>query len=110
VAGALWLWKGALYAGFAYDAVLNCLLVGFVFSMIFAHAPIVFPAVLRLRLPFYQGLYLPLALLHGSLLVRLAGDLVGMAVLRQIGGILSTVSSLGFFAALQAGQFVIGEP
>lgn len=109
VAGALWLWKGALYAGFTYDAVLHCLLVGFVFSMIFAHAPIVFPAVLRLRLSFYQGLYLPLAQLHGSLLVRLAGDLVGMAVLRQIGGILSTVSILGFFAALQAGRFVIGE-
>ena len=76
--------------------------------MIFAHAPIVFPAVLRLRLPFYQGLYLPLAQLHGSLLVRLAGDLVGMAVLREIGGILSTVSILGF--ALQAGRVVIGEP
>ena len=69
--------------------------------MIFAYASIVFLAVLLLRLPFYQGLYPPLALLHGSLRVRLAGNLVG--------GILSAMPILGFFAA-ETGRFVIGEP
>ena len=74
---------------------------GFCLLMIFAYASIVFLAVLRRRLSFYQGLYPPLVLLHGSLRVRLAGNLVG--------GILSAVPILGFFAA-QAGRFVIGEP
>ena len=37
------------------------LLLGFVFSMVFGHAPIVLPAVARLRLPYHPVLYLPLA-------------------------------------------------
>jgi hypothetical protein len=44
--------------------------VGFVFSMVFGHAPVILPAVLRVRFPYHPVLYLPLALLHASLAVR----------------------------------------
>jgi hypothetical protein len=70
-AGAAWV--ALPYAGFGLrDAALHALGLGFVFSMIFAHAPIVLPAVARVRLPFTPFFYAPLALLHVSLVLRLA--------------------------------------
>ena len=38
--------------------------LGFVFSMVFGHAPIIFPAVLRVAVPYHPVFYVPLALLH----------------------------------------------
>jgi hypothetical protein len=38
--------------------------------MVFGHAPVILPAVLRVKLPYHPALYAPLVLLHGSLLVR----------------------------------------
>lgn len=38
--------------GAAYDAALHAVLLGFVFSMVFGHAPIIFPAVLRVAVPY----------------------------------------------------------
>jgi hypothetical protein len=60
-----------------YDAALHALLVGFVFSMVFGHAPIIFPAVMRVRIPWSPLFYLPLALLHLGLLLRVGGVLLG---------------------------------
>ncbi len=51
----------------AYDAALHALTLGFVFSMVFGHAAIIFPAVLRVAVPYHPTFYLPLALLHLSL-------------------------------------------
>ena len=75
-AGALvLLGAGELAPGTAgYDAALHALLLGFVFSMVFGHAPIIFPAVLRVTVPYHASFYLPLALLHLSLILRLGGD------------------------------------
>ena len=61
----------------SYDAALHALTLGFVFSMVFGHAPIILPAVLRVAVPYHPTFYLPLALLHVSLIVRLAGDATG---------------------------------
>jgi hypothetical protein len=69
-----------------WDASLHALLVGFVFSMVFGHAPVILPAVLRVTFPYSAALYFPLALLHASLLVRIAGDFAGSAALRAAGG------------------------
>ena len=54
--------------------ILHVLFVGFVFSMIFGHAPIIFPAVLGVRVTYRPVFYLPLGLLHASLVVRMVGD------------------------------------
>jgi hypothetical protein len=72
LAGYFWLGLGgALMAlSTAYDAALHSLFLGFVFSMVFGHAPVILPAVLRVRFPYHPVLYLPLALLHASLAVR----------------------------------------
>jgi hypothetical protein len=72
LAGYFWLAVGgALIAlSMAYDAALHAIFVGFVFSMVFGHAPVILPAVLRVSFPYHPVLYAPLALLHGSLAVR----------------------------------------
>jgi len=61
------------------------LLVGFVFSMVFGHAPVILPAVLRVALPYSPVLYVPLALLHASLAARVAGDLAANGSWRAAG-------------------------
>ena len=72
LSGYAWLaFGGALLAtATAYDAALHAIFVGFVFSMVFGHAPVILPAVLRVPLPYHAALYVPLALLHLSLALR----------------------------------------
>lgn len=96
--GLIGLWIGAQAAGFYYDAFLHSIFLGFVFAMIFAHAPIIFPAILNLPIRFSRLSYLPLILLHASLLLRIAGDLLLLHPLRQWGGMLNGVTILVFLA------------
>lgn len=72
IAGYFWLGLAGVLMALetGYDAVLHAIFVGFVFSMVFGHAPVILPAVLRVRFPYHPVLYLPLALLHASLAVR----------------------------------------
>lgn len=72
-----------------YDAALHALFVGFVFSMVFGHGPMILPAVLGVRLTYHPVFYLPLALLHLSLGLRLAGDLLDVTLSRQWGGMIN---------------------
>src|SRR6266498_3023653 len=68
VGGGIILASGGLRPGAAsYDAALHALGLGFVFSMVFGHAPIILPAVLRVNVPYHPTFYGPLALLHVSL-------------------------------------------
>lgn len=96
VGGALQLIYGATYAGPLYDAVLHTVFVGFVMSMIFGHAPIIFPAILGAPINFYPAFYAHLALLHFSLLLRVTGDLTNQVELRKFGGLLNEVAILMF--------------
>lgn len=97
VAGALWLWMaGQFNAGFGYDALLHTVLVGFVFSMIFGHAPVIVPGVLRRPFPYSPVLYVPLAALHLALVVRVLGDAAHHAGLRMWGGLFNEVAVIGF--------------
>ncbi|BFO21058.1 hypothetical protein SHKM778_74460 [Streptomyces sp. KM77-8] len=45
---------------------MHAVFLGFVMSMIMAHAPVILPAVLRRPLPYHPGLALAAWLLHGS--------------------------------------------
>jgi hypothetical protein len=98
VSGVLALLQGGAMAGPRYDAMLHALFLGFVFSMIFGHAPVIFPGVLGVRVPFQQSFYGHLALLHASLVLRLVGDLAGWLPARQWGGLLNVVALLLFLA------------
>ncbi|HET7364064.1 MAG TPA: hypothetical protein VFJ70_10905 [Burkholderiales bacterium] len=79
LAGYFWLGVGGtlLALTVAYDAALHAIFVGFVFSMVFGHAPIILPAVLGAAFPYRPILYLPLALLHVSLALRMWNTQLG---------------------------------
>lgn len=96
VAGYFWIGvSGALalvYAGsYAYDIMLHALFLGFVFSMIFGHAPVIFPTLLGREMRFLSSFYVHFALLHFSLLLRLIGDF-GMFRLQAWGGLLNAAA------------------
>ncbi|MCL5677413.1 MAG: hypothetical protein M1602_06075 [Firmicutes bacterium] len=96
VAGVQALTFGGVVAGVRYDAILHAIFLGFVVSMIFAHAPVIFPAVLGVTMPYRPAFYGHLALLHLSLLLRIAGDLAGSVTWRQWGGMLNVIALLLF--------------
>src|SRR5262245_49248428 len=101
VGGVLtWRFAGIL-AGPYYDAMLHAVFVGFVFAMIFAHAPMILPAILgQATSPYQPTLYGPLLLLHASLLLRVSGDLLGWWPGRQWGGLLNALAVLLFVGSL----------
>lgn len=96
VGGIFHLYFGALYAGPFYDAALHAIFVGFVISMIFGHAPIIFPAILGARVIFSPVFYVQLILLHLSLIVRVSGDLLNSQMVRKWGGLFNEVAILLF--------------
>jgi hypothetical protein len=87
--------------------------VGFVFSMIFGHAPIILPSVLGIALPFHRTFYAHWALLHLSLVLRVGGDLAGWMPGQQWGGLGNALAILLFLAntvrAVAAGQGGLSE-
>lgn len=99
-AGLTWLLAGDPGRNVAtYDVALHAVFLGFVMSMIFGHAPVIVPAVLGLRLPFWRGFYGHLALLHAALLLRLVGgDAFGIRLAWQVGGAGTEVAILLFLA------------
>ncbi|MFD6164036.1 hypothetical protein ACFWFR_02525 [Oerskovia sp. NPDC060287] len=97
VAGTIWLLAGRQATGPGYDAVIHAIFLGFTISMIMAHAPVILPAVLRVRLPYTPLMYGPAVLLHLGLLVRLGlGDARDLPVAHQVGGILNVAALLAF--------------
>jgi hypothetical protein len=100
ISGLLQLYFGALYAGPYYDAALHAVFVGFVISMIFGHAPIIFPAILGVPIHYHPAFYIQLILLHLSLIIRLLGDLMNHSDIRRWGGLLNEVAILLFFGMI----------
>lgn len=96
ISGVIHLYFGALYAGPFYDAAIHAVFVGFVISMIFGHAPIIFPAILGVPVAFYRAFYVQLILLHLSLILRVTGDLTNLVTIRKWGGMLNEVAILLF--------------
>lgn len=116
LSGYVWLLAGGLigllisplHPGSSYDAFLHAVLVGFVFSMIFGHAPVIFPAVTGFRIPYHSAFYLPLALLHLSLVIRIGGDLASIADWRTSGSALNALA-LALFILNMATAVVRGK-
>jgi hypothetical protein len=99
LAGGIVLVFGLSPGARSYDAALHALGLGFVFSMVFGHAPIILPAVLRIRVPYHATFYVPLTLLHLSLLVRLVGDGTAQFAWTRTGGLLNALALLAFIAS-----------
>ncbi|ULA61908.1 MAG: conserved membrane protein of unknown function [Nitrospira sp.] len=98
VSGLAAMLYGGVPVGPQYDAMLHAFFLGFVFAMIFAHAPIIFPAVLGARMMYRPLFYVHVLLLQTTLVVRLVGDVAGWGVGRQVGGLLNAVTLVLFLA------------
>jgi hypothetical protein len=96
-AGMIWIVEGLEFGGTGYDSGVHAIFLGFVMSMVFGHAMIVLPSLTGLSFPWNPALWLPLALLHLSLVLRVIGDLGGNFAVRRWGGVLNA-ASLALFA------------
>jgi hypothetical protein len=108
LSGYLWLALAAL-AGLAggflpgeplHDAAMHAIALGFVFAMVFGHAPIIVPAVARVKIAYRPLFYLPLALLHLSLALRVGGQLADSFALRQWGGLANAATLVVFILTI----------
>jgi hypothetical protein len=85
LAGLFGLWYGFPTAGPIYDGLLHMLFVGFVFSMIFAHASVIIPSLSGKLVSWHPYFYFPLMLLHVFLTVRIIGDMMLVPAIRIVG-------------------------
>lgn len=87
---------------FAYDIIVHTFFLGFVFSMIFAHGPVILPGVLGLPVkPYHPLLYVPLVLLVASVVLRI---IAGMNLLpheaRQWSAWMTATAMVFYFVTL----------
>jgi hypothetical protein len=98
LSGVLLVLFGADFGGLRYDAVLHAFFLGYVFSMIFGHAPVIFPAILGRGMSYRPAFYLHVILLHLFLAIRIGGDLTTQIMPRHWGGLFNTLTLLVFLA------------
>ncbi len=99
VGGIAWM---ATAAGIpARDAALHALGLGFIVSMMMGHAPVILPAIARVKLLFGGFFYVPLVLLHASLLVRLGAGFSDFGWRAQ--GASANALAIALFVATAAG-------
>jgi hypothetical protein len=105
MAGYVWLIVTALWllfwpdAPYAYDAALHSFFLGFVFSMIFAHMPIIFPGIFKINISLYHPvLFVAFTLFQLSIVARVVGDALLQNELRRYGVMVNGISILLFFA------------
>lgn len=102
LAGTLWLVLGEPTSTPVYDTTVHAVFLGFAMSMVLAHAPVILPAVVRRPLPYTAWFWLPLALLHGGLVVRFAGNAAGIETATRVGGAIGVTSLLALVAVALA--------
>ena len=106
IAALIWIFASPLQGGnlaeHSYDLMLHTVFVGFVFSMIFAHAPVIVPAVLGVKLPFRTSFYVPLVLLHFGMVLRLIGAAGDNTHLWRCGGVLNELAIVLYLALAAA--------
>ena len=100
ISGGLSLIYGHAVASFYYDAFLHTLFLGFAFSMIFAHAPIILPSILGVSLTYHPVFYVHVALLQVSLALRVIGDIGVWVDVRRWGGLLNVAVILLFMGTM----------
>ncbi|HMQ78300.1 MAG TPA: hypothetical protein PKE39_00925 [Ignavibacteria bacterium] len=104
ITGYVWLVLTGLFFAFGayfgsfYDASLHAFFLGFVFMMIFAHAPVILPAVLNLKIsPFGKSLYIWYILLNVTLLFRVVAVFPEVARYKMWAGMFNGIAIIGFF-------------
>jgi cytochrome c5 len=97
VSGMAAVFYGSVKAGMIYDVILHAVFLGFVFSMIFGHAPMILPSVMGVTMNYSPHFYGHLILLHISLLLRVGGDLSTWQDGRRWGAMLNAIVLVLFF-------------
>jgi hypothetical protein len=109
LSGYLWLLVGGIFLttmmnasldNYQLDAAIHSIALGFIVSMVIGHAPIIFPAIMRVAIPYSDRMYAPLVLLHLSLAIRISGDLLADQAMRSLGGSLNVVALLVFIITI----------
>lgn len=84
-----------------YDLFLHTFFLGFAFSMIWAHAPIILPAVLKLKnRPYHPMLWIFWGLFQSTLIARVLTSYGNMQEGRMLTGLLNGISILIMLLAL----------
>ncbi len=103
-AAAWGLWRAAQDLPLAGPGPLHALLLGFVFAMVFGHAPIVLPALLRRSIATPMALAAaPVIAMSLGVALRAAGDLLGSGPWRAAAASLQALAIVGFAAVMVAG-------
>ncbi|WP_425953474.1 hypothetical protein [Xylanimonas sp. McL0601] len=98
VPALVWTVRGPVLTGFGYDVVVHTLTIGFVLSMILAHAPVIVPAIIRRPMPYHPALWAVWGLLQTGLLIRVVAAVRSATGAWQTGGTLSVLALLAFLA------------
>lgn len=85
-----------------YDAGSHALAIGFVFTMIMAHAPVIAPVIVRGNIVEEKLAYYPVAILTASVIMRVAGQLlkagnIDIPALAGLSGVIALVAIIVFF-------------
>ena len=98
VPALMWIVAPPAFDGYGYDAGVHAITIGFVVSMLLAHAPVIIPAVARREVPYHVAMWVPFAFLQVSLLLRLLSGAREAAYPWRLGGTLGVVGVLLFVA------------
>lgn len=79
------------------DTALHAFTLGFVVSMVFGHAPVIVPALTGARVAYTPLLYLPLAVLHGTVAWRAGGNLLADPAMMRAGAV-GNAAAIALFA------------
>jgi hypothetical protein len=117
LAGYTWLGFGGFAAlvsgvaapGLVYDATLHAVFLGFVMSMVFAHAPVIFPAILGRPLLYAPRFYAHVVVLHISLILRIVGDLSDDLARWRVWGGLLNAAALALFVVNVGRSIVVAR-
>ena len=98
VPALMWIVAPPAFDGYGYDAGVHAITIGFVVSMLLAHAPVIIPAVARREVPYHVAMWVPFAFLQISLTLRLLAGAREAAYPWRLGGTLGVVGMLLFVA------------
>jgi hypothetical protein len=100
IAGAAWVATSFRFP--VRDVALHALGLGFIFSMMLGHAPVILPALARVKLLFGWFFYIPLVFLHASLAVRLGFGPAAFSMLSN--GAAGNALAIALFAMTMVGS------
>ena len=99
VPSLMWVIAPPAFDGYGYDAAVHALTIGFVVSMVLAHAPVIIPAVAKREVPYHPVFWLAFGILESALVVRALAGAPSADAMRRFGGALGVMGMLVFVVA-----------